>query len=101
MWDTGNSIGDIVGHQKRILSVDYKPTRPYRILTASEDCNVCAFEGPPFKFKHSMSNHTNFANCVRYSPDGNYAVSVGQDKNLVLYDAKTSEKLAVFPVVNT
>ncbi|KDO24555.1 hypothetical protein SPRG_10370 [Saprolegnia parasitica CBS 223.65] len=97
MWDTGNSIGEIAGHQKRILSVDYKPTRPFRILTASEDFNVCAFEGPPFKFKHSMQSHTNFANCVRYSPDGNYAVSVGSDKGMVLYDAKTSEKLSTFP----
>ncbi|OQR96298.1 hypothetical protein THRCLA_07321 [Thraustotheca clavata] len=98
MWDTGNSIGEIAGHQKRILSVDYKPTRPFRILTASEDFNVCAFEGPPFKFKHSLQSHTNFANCVRYSPDGNYAVSVGSDKGMVLYDAKTSEKLFSFPI---
>ncbi|KAF0700925.1 Aste57867_8573 [Aphanomyces stellatus] len=98
MWDTGNSIGEIVGHAKRIMSVDYKPTRPFRILTCSEDFNVCAFEGPPFKFKHSIPAHTNFANCVRYSPDGVHAISVGSDKGMVLYDAKTSEKLAVFPV---
>ncbi|OQS01263.1 hypothetical protein ACHHYP_01480 [Achlya hypogyna] len=101
MWDTGNSIGEIAGHQKRILSVDYKPSRPFRILTASEDFNVCAFEGPPFKFKHSLQNHTNFANCVRYSPDGNLAVSVGSDKLMVLYDAKTSEKLSTFPPAHT
>ncbi|CAK4074913.1 unnamed protein product [Aphanomyces euteiches] len=98
MWDTGNSIGDIVGHSKRIMSCDYKPNRPFRILTASEDALVCAYEGPPFKFKHSIPAHTSFANCVRYSPDGVHAVSVGSDKGMVLYDAKTSEKIAVFPV---
>ncbi|ETV69720.1 hypothetical protein H257_14574 [Aphanomyces astaci] len=101
MWDTGNSIGEIVGHTKRIMSVDYKPTRPFRILTASEDSTVRAFEGPPFKFKHSIPAHSNFANCVRYSPDGVHAVSVGSDKGMVLYDAKTSEKLASFPVEHT
>ncbi|ETV92547.1 hypothetical protein H310_13211 [Aphanomyces invadans] len=98
MWDTGNSIGEIVGHMKRIMSVDYKPTRPFRILTASEDSTIRAFEGPPFKFKHSIPAHSNFANCVRYSPDGIHAVSVGSDKGMVLYDAKSSEKLASFPV---
>ncbi|RLO00604.1 hypothetical protein DYB28_001445, partial [Aphanomyces astaci] len=101
MWDTGNSIGEIVGHTKRIMSVDYKPTRPFRILTASEDSTVRAFEGPPFKFKHSIPAHSNFANCVRYSPDGVHAVSVGSDKGMVLYDSKTSEKLASFPVEHT
>jgi WD40 repeat protein len=36
-WDTGNSVGEIVGHAKRILSVAYKPSRPFRIMTSSED----------------------------------------------------------------
>lgn len=101
MWDTGNSLGEIVGHQKRILSVDYKPTRPFRIMTASEDFNVCVFEGPPFKFKQNNSNiHSNFVNCVRYSPSGDFAVSVGSDKLMVLYDGKTGDLIDKFPVVH-
>ncbi|GLD96615.1 hypothetical protein PINS_up005298 [Pythium insidiosum] len=98
MWDTGNSLGEIVGHQKRILSVDYKPTRPFRIMTASEDFNVCVFEGPPFKFKQNNNNiHSNFVNCVRYSPNGELAVSVGSDKLMCLYDGKTGDLLDKFP----
>eukprot|EP00971_Amphidinium_carterae_P027443 540443-Amphidinium_carterae.1 len=30
-------------------------------------------EGPPFKFSKSHTKHTNFVNCVRYSPDGLHA----------------------------
>ncbi|TMW55592.1 hypothetical protein Poli38472_010474 [Pythium oligandrum] len=102
MWDSGNSLGEIVGHQKRILSVDYKPTRPYRIMTASEDFNVCVYEGPPFKFKQNNNDlHSNFVNCVRYSPDGEFAVSVGSDKVVCLYDGKTGEFIEKFPVVHT
>lgn len=102
MWDTGNSLGEIVGHQKRILSVDYKPTRPFRILTASEDFNVCVFEGPPFKFKQNNSNqHSNFVNCVRYSPDGAFAVSVGSDKLMCLYDGRSGDVVAQFPPAHT
>ncbi|KAJ0410156.1 hypothetical protein ATCC90586_008434 [Pythium insidiosum] len=98
MWDTGNSLGEIVGHQKRILSVDYKPTRPFRIMTASEDFNVCVFEGPPFKFKQNNNNiHSNFVNCVRYSPNGELAVSVGSDRLMCLYDGKTGDLLDKFP----
>lgn len=70
-WDTGNSIGEMVGHNKKIISVAYKPTRPFRIVTASEDMRTCFYVGPPFKLDHSNnSNHTNFVNCVRYSSDG-------------------------------
>lgn len=98
MWDTGNSLGEIVGHQKRILSVDYKPTRPFRIMTASEDFNVCVYEGPPFKFKQNNSNiHSNFVNSVRYSPDGELAVSVGSDKLMCLYDGRTGDLVDKFP----
>jgi len=88
MWDTGNSVGEIVGHTKRILSVAYKPTRPFRLFTASEDSKVIFFKGPPFQLDHSNQNHTNYVNCIRYSPDGNRAVSVGSDKKIVIYDGK-------------
>jgi WD40 repeat protein len=99
MWDTGNNLGEIVGHQKRILSVDYKPSRPFRIMTASEDFNVCVYEGPPFKFKQNNNNlHNNFVNCVRYSPNGDFAVSVGSDKLMCLYDGKSGDLLDKFPV---
>jgi len=98
MWDSGNSVGDIVGHTKRILSVDYKPTRPFRAVTCAEDFNVCFFAGPPFKFQTKTSNHTNFVNCVRYSPDGNTFVSCGSDKKVIIYDGKTGEVTGELPV---
>ena len=41
MWDSGNSVGDIGGgHIKKIVSCSYKPTRPFRIATGSEDLKV-------------------------------------------------------------
>lgn len=90
-WDTGNTAGEMVGHNKRVLSVAYKPTRPFRIFTASEDMRTIFYAGPPFKLDHSMNAHTNFVNCIRYSPDGNRAVSVGSDKKIQAYDGKTGE----------
>lgn len=52
LWDSGSSVGNIDGHTKSINAVDYKPTRPFRICTASEDLEVGFFEGPPFKLHH-------------------------------------------------
>ena len=49
LWDSGSSVGTVSGHSKAINSVDYKPTRPFRICTAGEDTDVGFFEGPPFK----------------------------------------------------
>ena len=45
-------MGSVDGHAKSVNAVDYKPTRPFRICTASEDTEVGFFEGPPFKFHH-------------------------------------------------
>eukprot|EP01032_Pedospumella_encystans_P007894 gene7894-9411_t len=96
-WDTGNTAGEMVGHNKRVLSVSYKPTRPFRILTGSEDFRTIVYAGPPFKLDHSMNSHTNFVNCVRYSPDGNRAVSVSTDKKIQVYDGKTGEPSGEIP----
>ena len=89
IWDTGNSAGEMVGHNKKILSVAYKPTRPFRIMTGGEDFKTCFYQGPPFQFNHSNTTHTNFVSCVRYSKDGNQCVSVGSDKKIQFYDGAT------------
>eukprot|EP01038_Epipyxis_sp_PR26KG_P007127 gene7127-9726_t len=90
-WDTGNSVGEMVGHNKRVLSVSYKPSRPFRIMTGSEDFRTLFFAGPPFKLDHSNPTHSNFVNCVRYSSDGTKIVSVGSDKKIQLYDGAKGE----------
>eukprot|EP00698_Gefionella_okellyi_P008525 TRINITY_DN2115_c0_g1_i1.p1 TRINITY_DN2115_c0_g1~~TRINITY_DN2115_c0_g1_i1.p1 ORF type:complete len:598 (-),score=139.19 TRINITY_DN2115_c0_g1_i1:1179-2972(-) len=88
----GASIGKLLGHTGRIISCDFRPTRPFRVVTGGED-NLCNFyEGPPFKFKQSATDHTRFVNCVRYSPDGSLYVSVGGDGRGFIYDGKDSAK---------
>ncbi|RXN22231.1 WD repeat-containing 1 [Labeo rohita] len=93
LWDSGSSVGEIVGHSKIINSVDIKQTRPYRLVTGSDDNCTTFLEGPPFKFKCTISDHSRFVNCVRFSPDGNRYVSAGADGQIFLYDGKTGEKV--------
>jgi hypothetical protein len=52
--DSGNSLGTISGHAKMVNTCAYRPARPFRILTASEDNSVGFHEGPPFKFKRTQ-----------------------------------------------
>lgn len=83
MWDTGNSLGELTGHGKRVISTAYKPTRPFRLITASEDTRTVFYTGPPFVLDHSNSTeHSNWVNAVRYSPDGNTIITVGSDKKV-------------------
>lgn len=51
MSETGTSVGEISGQSKLINTCDFRPSRPFRIVTGSEDNTVAVFEGPPFKFK--------------------------------------------------
>eukprot|EP01134_Creolimax_fragrantissima_P003697 CFRG3697T1 len=90
--DTGSSVGSITGHAKAINSIDMKPCRPYRVITASEDCSSGFYEGPPFKFSHSNSDHTKFVQVARYSPDGTTYVTASSDGRIFKYDGKTGQK---------
>ncbi|XP_029948209.1 WD repeat-containing protein 1 isoform X1 [Salarias fasciatus] len=93
LWDTGSSVGEVAGHSKIINSVDIRPKRPYRLITASDDKSVGFFEGPPFKFKFTQTGHSQFVNCVRYSPDGSRFVSASSDGQILVYDGTTGERV--------
>lgn len=91
MTETGTSVGEISGQSKPINSCDFRPTRPFRIVTGSEDNTIGVFEGPPFKFKCTKQEHTRFVQAVRYSPNGAFFASAGFDGKVFLYDGATSE----------
>jgi WD40 repeat protein len=57
----------------------------------SEDTSVGFYDSPKFTCAKSVRDHSGFVNCVRYSPDGQFLVSVSSDKSIIQYDANTSE----------
>lgn len=61
--DTGTSVGDLIGIGKACNSISFKEQRPFKIVVGCEDKSASFFEGPPFKFKLSLtvirSNNTN------------------------------------------
>ncbi|XP_055903622.1 actin-interacting protein 1 [Eupeodes corollae] len=91
MTETGTSVGEISGQSKPINSCDFRPARPFRIVTGSEDNTIGIFEGPPFKFKMTKTDHSRFVQAVRYSPSGHLFASAGFDGKVFIYDGATSE----------
>ncbi|KAF2317453.1 hypothetical protein GH714_022409 [Hevea brasiliensis] len=77
MWDSGTNVGEFDGHSRRVLSCAFKPTRPFRIVTCGR----------------IFWDHSNFVNCIRFSPDGSKFISVSSDKKGILFDGKTGEKI--------
>jgi len=91
MADTGTSVGEIAGQSKPINSCDFRPARPFRIVTGSEDNTIGIFEGPPFKFKMTKQEHSKFVQAVRYSPSGSHFASGGFDGKVFLYDGASAD----------
>lgn len=62
-----------------------------RILTGSEDNMANIYEGPPFKYKTSLQDHTKYVQSVRYSPDGKLFATGGFDGKIFVYNADSYE----------
>ncbi|CAG2103275.1 unnamed protein product [Medioppia subpectinata] len=96
MMETGTSVGEIAGHSKTINSCDFRPGRPFRIITGSEDNFIGIYEGPPFKFKTQLEDHSRFVQSVRFSPNGEQFASAGFDGKLFLYKTNDYSKVGEF-----
>uniref|UniRef100_A0A915CE92 Actin-interacting protein 1 n=1 Tax=Parascaris univalens TaxID=6257 RepID=A0A915CE92_PARUN len=96
LFDTGTSNGNLSGQSRSMSSIDFRPARPYRLVSASEDNTVALFEGPPFKFKTLFHEHTRFVHCVRYNSTGTMFASAGADGKVILYEGVEGGKQGEF-----
>jgi len=91
LWDSGSTVGTLNAMEKSCNSIAIKQNRPYRCAIASEDYSSYFYQGPPFKLAKNNGDATNFCNCVRFAPDGSYYAVASSDRNVYLYDGKTSD----------
>ncbi|PNY27469.1 Ketol-acid reductoisomerase, mitochondrial [Tolypocladium capitatum] len=89
--DSGNSVGEIMGHSKPVNAVAMKAQRPFRAATVGDDGNMVFYHGAPYKFNEKSALHRGFVLGAAYSPDGNTLATVGADKRIQLYDGKTGQ----------
>ncbi|XP_022094433.1 WD repeat-containing protein 1-B-like [Acanthaster planci] len=91
LWDTGSTVGKIDASTKHCNAVDYRPTRPFRIVLASEDGATTFYEGPPFKYSKDLREHSKFVNTTRFSPDGNFFATGSSDQKVFMYTGKEGD----------
>lgn len=91
--DSGNSVGEIIGHSKSVNAVAMKPQRPFRAATVGDDGNMVFYHGAPYKFNEKSTQHKGFVLGAAYSPDGVTLATVGADKRIQLYDGKTGQPM--------
>ncbi|VDM95936.1 unnamed protein product [Thelazia callipaeda] len=96
LFDTGTSNGNLSGQSRTMSTIDFRPTRPYRLVSGSEDNTVAIFEGPPFKFMSLFHEHARFIYCVRYNASGTQFASAGADGKVVLYEGISGQKEGEF-----
>eukprot|EP01083_Nonionella_stella_P003016 8595_1 len=94
-WNTNNKLGTLGGATKGFLCCDFKPNRPFRVITGSEDFGVYYYKGPPFKFENVSKDHDNYVQAVKFRPDGSVYITASSDKRIIAYDAKTATKIKV------
>ncbi|KRX08534.1 WD40-repeat-containing domain [Pseudocohnilembus persalinus] len=92
--DTGSKVGDIGMIGKTLNTVDIRGPRPFRLACAGEEFTTNWYEGPPYKWKKTDKYNTSFVNCLRFSPDGLYFITVSSDKKIILFDGKDGTKLS-------
>ncbi|KAI9205325.1 WD40-repeat-containing domain protein [Polychytrium aggregatum] len=93
-FDSASSVGEISGHSKVINACSIRQERPFRAVTCSDDMTVNFYHGVPYKFVKSITDHTRFVQCVRFSPNGSHFVSAGMDGKIFLYDGKEGNRVA-------
>lgn len=93
-FDTGSGIGEVIGHTKTVNSVSFRPCKPARIATASDDFTVNFYTGTPYKFSKSLREHSRFVQCVRYAPDGSKFATCGLDGKIFIYSGESADLLA-------
>lgn len=82
---------EIKGHSLRALTCAYKPNRPYKLYTGSEDTTINSYVVSGYSLNKQIKTHKGFVNCARASADGKHLVTVSVDKTIVIHNIETDE----------
>ncbi len=84
---------EIKGHHLRALTCAYKPNRPYKLYTGSEDTTINSYIVSGYSLNKQIKTHKGFVNCARVSPDGKLLVTVSVDKSIVIHSVDNEETI--------
>lgn len=88
-WDTSNTMGDMTGMTKNVISGDLKKEKPFYYVVASEDLSFRMYSGMNPKSLYINRSHSNFISNIKFSPTGSKFALVTLDKKVFLYETET------------
>lgn len=89
--DTGNTVGQIIGHTMAINATTIRHQRPFRAATVSDDGAMGFYKGVPYELLQTHNLRKGFILATSFSPDGSILATVGSDKKIHLYDGTTGD----------
>lgn len=96
LWsaDSGDPIGDLLGHIDRVRSVVFSPNGK-QIASGSDDKTIRRWDvAARQQIGPALTGHKSMVLAVAFSPDGMRLASVGDDKTLRLWDRTASEPIS-------
>lgn len=96
MADGGSMVGELKGFTAEVVSGDFRPSRPFKMVCASEDRQVGLWKGPPIKEEWRALATDVLVRMTRFSPDGKFFILAGMGK-MIGYDADSGERAFELP----
>jgi len=85
----------LVGHTKRVTSVDFSPSGEY-LVSGGDDNNIKLWNVATGVEIATLKGHTNSVRSVRFSPDGNFIISGSEDYSIRIWDVKRQVEVIKF-----
>lgn len=94
IWDvaTGDKIGELSGHKKDVLWVEYSPDGK-RIASCSSDMTARIWNVDSGTTLHELSGHGNVIHQVAFSPDSRYLATAGYDQMVRIWSVENGTEV--------
>lgn len=92
-FDDGSFICDLEGHTKGISDIDFSPTNPDIIASASDDLTVRLWSISNNKCLKILKKHTYHVTTVNFTRKGNILITGSADETITIWDLSSGKNL--------
>ncbi|KAI8901126.1 WD40-repeat-containing domain protein [Globomyces pollinis-pini] len=88
----------ILWHDKLpIFAIDFHPTLNFKFATSGGDSfiRIWSLQSGSIEFLATLARHSAAVNCIRWSPDGHYLASSGDDGSILLWEQSDKKQLSL------